>query len=331
MRGRETNRRNSSRRGPSSYSALTSFLLLTLFFLLSRPSTPTPISDSTALRVQNRFPLCEIPPFDCYKSPQAHLVIANLVEGLKHPFLYSLSDFGTWPDKPHKNTVRMLEGKLFRKPNISVTMQEVLERLQGGGKEGLAVDVGANVGMASFAAAVMGFRRVLTLRRPRPTDRVVGSGYLLEDIDEQGQSMVVRVLGQDSTTIGDGDALAAAEPERSTWLMLAVDELEGGRSLRVSAVRGAKLLERMPWMERLVGEEGVGCPLPHHGGSTAWKWACKRALRGRTKVAEGRQWTRITAVPLSSIGFIGCWRAESIELRKHFIRGNLCEFLRKLI
>ncbi|OWM71956.1 hypothetical protein CDL15_Pgr017839 [Punica granatum] len=65
--------------------------------------------------------------------------------------------------------------------------------------------------------------------------------------------MVVRVLGQGATTIGDSDASVAAKLERSTWLMLAVDELEGGRSLRMSAVRGAKLSERMPWMERLVG------------------------------------------------------------------------------
>lgn len=85
-------------------------------------------------------------------------MIANLVEGLKYPFLYSLSDFGALPDKPHKNIVRLLKGKLFRKPDISVTMQDILERLRGEGRDGLVVDVGANVGMASFAAAVMGFR-----------------------------------------------------------------------------------------------------------------------------------------------------------------------------
>lgn len=52
----------------------------------------------------------------------------------------------------------MLKGKPFRRPDISATLQEFLE-----GKErdaGLVVDVGANVGMATFAAAAMGFRVV---------------------------------------------------------------------------------------------------------------------------------------------------------------------------
>lgn len=53
----------------------------------------------------------------------------------------------------------MLKGKPFRKPDISQTIQELLERFKGeGGRDGFVVDVGANVGMASFAAAVMGFR-----------------------------------------------------------------------------------------------------------------------------------------------------------------------------
>ena len=52
----------------------------------------------------------------------------------------------------------MLKGKPFRKPDISVTIQEVLEQRKSEGKDGFVVDVGANVGMASFAAAVMGFR-----------------------------------------------------------------------------------------------------------------------------------------------------------------------------
>lgn len=97
-------------------------------------------------------------PFDCYTSSQSHPVIANLVEGLKYPFLYSLSDFGTLPDKPHKNIVRMLKGKPFRRPDISATVQELLEKMKSEGKTGMFVDVGANVGMASFAAAVMGFK-----------------------------------------------------------------------------------------------------------------------------------------------------------------------------
>lgn len=52
----------------------------------------------------------------------------------------------------------MLKGKPFRKPDISETIQEVLERLRSNGKKGFVVDVGANVGMASFAAAAMGFK-----------------------------------------------------------------------------------------------------------------------------------------------------------------------------
>lgn len=56
----------------------------------------------------------------------------------------------------------MVKGKPFRKPDISVTVQEILEERIKGKKqdevEGWVVDVGANVGMATFAAAVMGFR-----------------------------------------------------------------------------------------------------------------------------------------------------------------------------
>lgn len=50
----------------------------------------------------------------------------------------------------------MLKGKPFRKPDISATIQDLLEGMKG--KDGLVVDVGSNVGMATFAAAVMGFR-----------------------------------------------------------------------------------------------------------------------------------------------------------------------------
>lgn len=85
-------------------------------------------------------------------------MIASIVEGLQYPFLYSLSDFGTLPEKPHKNIVRVLKGKPFRRPDISRTVQELLGRMRSEGQKGLFVDVGANVGMASFAAAVMGFR-----------------------------------------------------------------------------------------------------------------------------------------------------------------------------
>lgn len=85
-------------------------------------------------------------------------MIASLVQGLEHPFLFSLSDFGTLPEKPHKNIVRVLKGKLFRRPDISKTVQDLVGELRGKGKDGIFVDVGANVGMASFAASVMGVR-----------------------------------------------------------------------------------------------------------------------------------------------------------------------------
>ncbi|KAL6532186.1 hypothetical protein OROGR_014156 [Orobanche gracilis] len=100
-----------------------------------------------------------IKPFDCYNSPQAHPVFANTVEGLKFPFFYSLSDYGNLPDKPHKNIVRTFKGKPFRRPDISATVQQFLEKVRGEeDMNGIFVDVGANVGMATFAAAVMGFR-----------------------------------------------------------------------------------------------------------------------------------------------------------------------------
>ncbi|KAF2565673.1 hypothetical protein F2Q68_00027578 [Brassica cretica] len=106
--------------------------------------------------ISTKFP---IPPFDCFKCPQSKPVIANVVENLKYPFLYSLADLGNLPEKPHKNIVRLLKGKPFRKPDISATIQEVLERMSADGKrDGFVVDVGANVGMASFAAAAMGFK-----------------------------------------------------------------------------------------------------------------------------------------------------------------------------
>ncbi|KAL0346582.1 UNVERIFIED_CONTAM: hypothetical protein Scaly_1674200 [Sesamum calycinum] len=72
--------------------------------------------------------------------------------------LYSLSDFGNLPDKPHKNIVRTLKGKPFRRPDISATVQELLEKMRRENRNGIFLDVGANVGMASFAAAVMGFK-----------------------------------------------------------------------------------------------------------------------------------------------------------------------------
>ncbi|KAI3694819.1 hypothetical protein L1987_77800 [Smallanthus sonchifolius] len=134
----------------------TSVILLTFFYLSSHPTTSS--NPNPTIKTLAYPPNSLIQPFDCHKSPQSHPIIANLVEGVKYPFLYSLSDFGTLPDKPHKNIVRILKGKLFRRPDISVTVQELLEKMKSEGKMGIFVDVGANVGMATFAAAVMGFR-----------------------------------------------------------------------------------------------------------------------------------------------------------------------------
>ncbi|KAJ0431738.1 putative methyltransferase FkbM, S-adenosyl-L-methionine-dependent methyltransferase [Helianthus annuus] len=126
----------------------TSLILLTFFYLSTPTTPPTTFFNPTS----------PIHPFNCTNTPQPHPIIANQVEGLKHPFIYSLSDFGSLPDKPHKNIVRMLKGKLFRRPDISVTVQDLLDKMRAEGRTGAFVDVGANVGMATFAAAVMGFR-----------------------------------------------------------------------------------------------------------------------------------------------------------------------------
>ncbi|XP_065854403.1 uncharacterized protein [Euphorbia lathyris] len=139
-----------------------SLILIFFFFFFSssssRRSTSIPnlslsISRSLIPTDTSNYP---IPPFNCLKSPQAHPVIANIVENIKYPFLFSLADFGSLPDKPHKNIVRLIKGKPFRKPDISATIQGLLEGRKD--RNGLVVDVGANVGMASFAAAVMGFK-----------------------------------------------------------------------------------------------------------------------------------------------------------------------------
>ncbi|KAK8595673.1 hypothetical protein V6N13_000369 [Hibiscus sabdariffa] len=142
-----------------SPKTLLALLLLTLFvylcFSLLSPKNPTFISPTPSYNTKKYAQNFPISPFNCRNSPQAHPIIANKVENLKYPFIYSLADLGSLPDKPHKNIVRLLKGKPFRKPGISATVQDFLE---GKNKDGLFVDVGANVGMASFAAAVMGFR-----------------------------------------------------------------------------------------------------------------------------------------------------------------------------
>ncbi|CAA0840015.1 Unknown protein [Striga hermonthica] len=127
-----------------------SLLFLAFLYLSTRNPHTTDTYHSFVLD-----PTRPIKPFDCYSSPQAHPVFANTVEGLKFPFLYSLSDFGSLPDKPHKNIVRTLKGKPFRRPDISATVQDLLKKED---RKGIFVDVGANVGMATFAAAVMGFK-----------------------------------------------------------------------------------------------------------------------------------------------------------------------------
>jgi len=134
--------------------SFTLLLLFLYFIFLTPPSNPNP----NFITLKTNFFSNSITPFDCIKSPQSHPIVASVVEGVRYPFLFSLSDFGNLPDKPHKNIVRLLKGKAFRKPDISVTVQEVLEKAKSEGRDGLVVDVGANVGMASFAAAVMGFR-----------------------------------------------------------------------------------------------------------------------------------------------------------------------------
>ncbi|KAL6548542.1 hypothetical protein OROGR_008575 [Orobanche gracilis] len=136
----------------------TSLLFLAFLYLSTQTPNKNPHkrSDSITIDGSSSRP---IKPFDCYNSPQAHPVFANTVEGLKFPFLYSLSDYGNLPDKPHKNIVRTFKGKPFRRPDISATVQEFLEKVRGEkDMNGIFLDVGANVGMATFAAAVMGFR-----------------------------------------------------------------------------------------------------------------------------------------------------------------------------
>lgn len=149
---------------PKTVLLLLPILLLLLFLLSKAPdltfSATTSADAATAGASFSRQLPGDLRPFDCYASPQASPIVANLVEGVPYPFFYSLADMGTLPDHPHKNIARLLKGKRFRKPDISETLQELLGGEVGRGEPsgGLVVDVGANVGMASFAAAVMGFR-----------------------------------------------------------------------------------------------------------------------------------------------------------------------------
>ncbi|RLN38907.1 uncharacterized protein C2845_PM01G36670 [Panicum miliaceum] len=148
---------------PKSLLLLLPVLLLLLFALSRAPDLAFSSTSTAAVAAaHSSYSSGHLRPFDCYASPQASPVVANLVEGVPHPFFYSLADMGTLPDRPHKNIARLLKGKRFRKPDISETIQGLLggEVGRGGPPGGVVVDVGANVGMASFAAAVMGFRVV---------------------------------------------------------------------------------------------------------------------------------------------------------------------------
>ncbi|KAL3619992.1 hypothetical protein CASFOL_034904 [Castilleja foliolosa] len=153
-------KRNQSARilSPKNLILFVSTSLLLLAFLYLSTQTPSNKINTTKLGSILLDISRPITPFDCHNSPQAHPVFANTVEGLKYPFIYSLSDFGSLPEKPHKNIVRTLKGKPFRRPDISATVQGLLEKMRGEDRDGIFVDVGANVGMATFAAAVMGFK-----------------------------------------------------------------------------------------------------------------------------------------------------------------------------
>ncbi|KAL9242433.1 hypothetical protein vseg_016428 [Gypsophila vaccaria] len=155
-------RTNNNNKAPKKITSKTLVLLFTLTFLLITLfffTTNFPISPHFTPQFTHIHP--KMTPFNCSNSPQHHPVIGNTVENLKHPFMFSLSDLGSLPEKPNKNMQRLLKKKPFRRPDISQTVQEVLGRVRaegGGGRVGIVVDVGANVGMATFAAAVMGFR-----------------------------------------------------------------------------------------------------------------------------------------------------------------------------
>lgn len=152
--------KQSKLRGPMILLLFISLSLLFIFYFFASSnnpnSNPTP---NPYLSVKTQFQSSSISPFNCKRCPQSYPVIANIVENLKYPLIYSLPDFGKLPEKPHKNIARFLKGKPFRKPDISETIQGILEGMKDKkNKDGLVVDVGANVGMASFAAAVMGFK-----------------------------------------------------------------------------------------------------------------------------------------------------------------------------
>ena len=102
-----------------------------------------------------------VEPFDCWQAPQAKPVLAHEVEGVERPFMVSLADLWT-PQKPNRNFERVAKGKKLQKATVATMTQRVLRRrmrLLNASKAAVewVVDVGANVGMATFAAAAMGF------------------------------------------------------------------------------------------------------------------------------------------------------------------------------
>lgn len=144
--------------------SITIFVIVLLLFSNPSPKNPNsilrnPTSNLKTLTLKSSN--ANFHQFNCLASPQPSPVIASIVENLKYPFLYSLSDFGSLPNKPNKNIQRILKGKKFRKPDISGTVQEILEkRKKEEDVNGVVLDVGANVGIATFAAVAMGFRVV---------------------------------------------------------------------------------------------------------------------------------------------------------------------------
>lgn len=138
------------------------FILLTATLMLTKL---WPISYLQRLfYLQSNAGQVPLKPFDCFTSPQGKPVFAHEVEGVTHPFMVSLADLGFDLHKPNRNFERVMKGKKLQKFPVSVMMQRVLQRLRPDLGRGIisspewVIDVGANVGMATYAASAMGFR-----------------------------------------------------------------------------------------------------------------------------------------------------------------------------
>ncbi|XP_039131362.1 uncharacterized protein LOC120267749 [Dioscorea cayenensis subsp. rotundata] len=136
---------------PSRHLRLLPLRLLLLLLFCMQTLTPSPFPKPSLLLHRLR----SVPSTDRNaRRPPPSSPVAQ-------PFLHFLADLGTVPDKPHKKIARMLKGKTFRRPDISVTIQDYLASKGAAVGDGIVVDVGANVGMATFAAtAAMGFHVV---------------------------------------------------------------------------------------------------------------------------------------------------------------------------